>query len=235
MDGEKTREPQYQRQVILRDTEGLSRLGLTASQVWCDDPRRLLFILARYKFVAKMLSGRRNVLEIGCGDAFGTRLVLQEVEHLTAIDFDPVFVKDVIDRLDQRWKFDCRVHDILERPVEGIFDGAYALDVLEHIPREDEQHFVSNITRSLTEDSVLIIGTPSIQSQTYASIPSKQGHVNCKDHQELKELLLRSFNNVFIFSMNDEIVHSGFYPMAHYLFALCCSRKHGDNVPLQEK
>jgi hypothetical protein len=24
--------------------------------------------------------------------------------------------------------------------------------------------------------------------------------------------------------MNDEVVHTGFAPMAHYLFALCCNR-----------
>jgi hypothetical protein len=27
-----------------------------------------------------------------------------------------------------------------------------------------------------------------------------------------------------MFSMNDEVVHTGFHPMAHYLFALCCTR-----------
>ena len=27
------------------------------------------------------------------------------------------------------------------------------------------------------------------------------------------------------FSMNDEVVHTGFYPMAHYFFALCCGKK----------
>jgi len=25
--------------------------------------------------------------------------------------------------------------------------------------------------------------------------------------------------------MNDEVVHTGYYPMAHYLFALCVGRK----------
>jgi hypothetical protein len=30
---------------------------------------------------------------------------------------------------------------------------------------------------------------------------------------------------VFLFSMNDEVVHTGFYPMAHYLFAVCADRK----------
>mgnify|MGYP007028595943 CR=1 FL=1 len=35
----------------------------------------------------------------------------------------------------------------------------------------------------------------------------------------------RFFDNVFLFSMNDEVVHTGFTPMAHYLFALCVGPK----------
>jgi len=36
--------------------------------------------------------------------------------------------------------------------------------------------------------------------------------------------MLRHFHEAFIFSMNDEVVHTGFYPLAHYLFALCVGR-----------
>jgi len=32
----------------------------------------------------------------------------------------------------------------------------------------------------------------------------------------------RHFYNVFLFSMNDEVVHTGFYPMSHYLLAMSC-------------
>lgn len=231
MDAEKTREPQYQRCVDLRESEGLTRLGLMSNQVWYDDPRRLVFVLSRYKFVAKMLRGKQRVLEIGCGDAFGTRIVLQEVNSICAIDFDPVFVKDVNERMEERWEFECKVHDILSLPMDGIYDAAYSIDVIEHIPKEDEQRFMSNIVRSLNEHGVLIVGTPSIQSQFYASKPSREGHVNCKGHKELKELMLKYFRNVFIFSMNDEVVHTGFYPMAHYLIALCCSKKNGVGPP----
>ena len=225
--GETTREPQYQICLDLRDRKGLAQFGLMSNQVWHDDPKRLVFLLSRYKFVAKMLSGMERVLEVGCADAFGTRVVLQEVKHLTAVDFDEVFIRDAYSRMDERWKFDCRVHDMLEGPVEGRFDGAYSLDVLEHIPQEHEERFVSNIARSLTDHGVLIVGMPSIQSQAYASAPSKEGHVNCKDFPELKRLMSRFFHNVFVFSMNDEVVHTGFYPMAHYLVALCCSKKAG--------
>mgnify|MGYP001597492228 FL=1 len=122
---EHTREPQYQPCVEHRDANGLERLGLMAGYSWHVDPKRLTFVLARYKFVAKMLSGRRPVLEVGCADAFGTRVVLQETGAVTAIDFDEVFVRDVKDRASERWPIDVRLHDILDGPVEGSFAGAY--------------------------------------------------------------------------------------------------------------
>jgi 2-polyprenyl-3-methyl-5-hydroxy-6-metoxy-1,4-benzoquinol methylase len=197
-----------------------------SNQVWHDDPRRLTFVLARYKFVSKMFSGMTRVLEVGCADAFGTRIVQQEVPSVTAIDFDAVFVREVAERADEHWKLDCRVHDILDGPLEtGAFDGAYSLDVLEHISKDKEQRFVSNIAQSLNARGVLIVGMPSIQSQAYASAPSREGHINCKDSLQLKQLMSQFFHNVFIFSMNDEVVHTGFYPMAHYLLALCTTKK----------
>ena len=33
------------------------------------------------------------------------------------------------------------------------------------------------------------------------------------------------FHNVFVFSMNDEVIHTGFQPMAHYLWTVCENRK----------
>jgi len=219
------KEPQYNICLELQKSKGFSRFGLMSNQVWHDDPKRLLFVLARYKFVAKMLSGRKHVLEVGCADAFATRVVLQEVQQLTAIDFDPVFINDANESMDERWKFQCQCHDIIEGPVPGKFDGAYSIDVLEHISKEQEEQFIKNIVHSLTEHGTLIVGTPTLQSQVYASAPSKAGHINCKDEKSLRNLLSHYFHNVFIFSMNDEVIHTGFTPMAHYLFALCCSKK----------
>ena len=219
-----TREAQYQRSIDLQK-EGLATLGLMTNQAWHDDPKHLLFTLSRYKFVAKMMSGKGSVLEVGCADGFGTRIVVQEVGKVTAIDFDPVFVQDVNARMDDRWRFECKTHDMLTGALEDNFDGAYALDVIEHIRLEDEMRFVANMTHSLGDHGVLIFGTPSLQSQVYASPPSKAGHINCKDAPALQELLSHFFHNVFIFSMNDEVVHTGYYPMAHYLFGVACSKR----------
>lgn len=218
-------EPQYQPCLEIAEKSGLTMLGLMSNQVWHDDPKRLLFVLSRYKFVAKMFSGLNHVLEVGCADAFGARVVRQEVKALTATDFDPVFAEDVKRRMDPAWPFECVVHDMLHGPMPQRFDGAYSVDVVEHIQQADEDRFIGNMAASLLPHGVCIIGTPSLESQAYASAGSKAGHVNCKTGLGLKELMSRHFQNVFIFGMNDEVLHTGFHKMSHYLFALCCVKK----------
>lgn len=221
MQGEK----QYQASIREVKARGHERLGLMTSWAYLDDPKRLTFTLARYKFVAKMLVGREHVLEAGCGDAFATRIVVQAVKRLTAVDFDPSFVEDANHRMSERWPFTCFQHDVLAGPVPGAFDGAFSLDVLEHIPPDHENRFISNLIAPLAEHGVVIIGMPSLQSQAYASPQSRQGHVNCKDQEDLRSLMQEYFHNVFMFSMNDEVVHTGFHAMSHYNIVLCCGKR----------
>ena len=221
----KTRESQYQVCVDDVATRGLERFGLMSIESWRKDPKHLVFTLARYKFVSKMLAGRERVLEVGCGDALGTRIVRQEVKALTATDFDPVFIQDALQRVAAPWTFDLLVHDFRVGSVPGRFDALYALDVLEHIPKAEERQFLSTVLAPLEPQGVAIIGMPSLESQPYASKQSRLGHVNCKSAPDLKALMEDFFHNVFMFSMNDEVVHTGFHKMAHYIFALCCTRR----------
>jgi 2-polyprenyl-3-methyl-5-hydroxy-6-metoxy-1,4-benzoquinol methylase len=205
--------------------KGLACLPIRASVMWRTDPRLLVFTLSRYKFVSKMLSGKQRVLEVGCGDAFGARIVQQEVGSLCVSDFDTLFIEAARQNIEPEWPLDCVEHNMLSGPMEEKFDAAYALDVIEHIPQSDELTFIGNMAASLKEHGVMIIGQPSLESQAYASEGSKAGHVNCKTGKGLRQLMERFFHNVFLFSMNDEMVHTGFAPMAHYLFALCAGRK----------
>ncbi len=220
-----TREPQYMSFLDLKEERGLETIGLMASQTWYDDPKRLTFTLARYKFVAKMLAGKDHVLEIGCADGFGTRIVRQEVAAVTAIDFDPIFIEDAKTRNTARWHIDFKVHDMVSSSMAEKYSAAYALDVLEHIPPEDEDVFIHNIVKSVSENGVVILGIPSLESQEYASDISKAGHVNCKSMPAFKRKMEQYFHNVFNFSMNDEVVHTGFHKMAHYLIVVCCGKR----------
>jgi 2-polyprenyl-3-methyl-5-hydroxy-6-metoxy-1,4-benzoquinol methylase len=147
------------------------------------------------------------------------------VGELTAVDFDPVFVEDVNRRMTSKWRFTCFAHDLLQSPVPGQFDGTYALDVLEHIRPEDEDKFLGHVVRTLAPHGIAIFGMPSLESQPHASAISRAGHVNCKSMPDLKASLENFFHNVFVFSMNDEVVHTGYHKMAQYLLALCCESR----------
>lgn len=217
----KTREPQYQVQFDTIDEKGPVCLGPTASHLWRSDPRHLGFLLARYKFCAKMLAGKSSVLDVGCGDGFGTRVVLQEVKAVHGIDFDPLFI-EWAKKYAEHEELNCTfsVLDITQQVPEGRYDAAYALDFIEHIQPELEHKCMENICKALKPHAVCILGTPNITAKAYASPWSAHGHTNLKSAESLRELLSRYFYNVFIFSMNDEVVHTGFYPMASYLLGV---------------
>ena len=192
---------------------------------WENDPRRFAFTFSRYKFVSKMFDGFESVLELGCGDGFASRIVSQTVKKLVVTDFDPKFIDEINAVTGSEWTLIAKVHDMVSSSMNERFDGIFSLDVLEHIEAENEDVFLKNTCASLNRHGSLIVGMPSLESQVYASEGSKVGHVNCKSGNELRDFLKKYFHSVFMFSMNDEVLHTGFFPMSHYLLAVCCDKK----------
>jgi 2-polyprenyl-3-methyl-5-hydroxy-6-metoxy-1,4-benzoquinol methylase len=216
-------EPQYS---ILDDDarrSGLCQFGPMASFTWNTDPKRLLFVLSRYKFAAKILEGSENVVEVGCGDGFAARIVKQHVKNLLITDIDPRMVAYAEKVQCAEFPVASRQHNFLRGPILDIsekFDGAYLLDVLEHISKEDEIIFLSNLKMCLAPGAKVVIGMPSLESQVYASAGSKAGHVNCKTKEDLLNTTQAVFQTVCCFSMNDEVMHTGFSRMSNYIFAV---------------
>lgn len=199
-------------------------LGAMHAASFVSDPKHLGFVLRRYHFVARMLQGDRDVLEVGCGDCTGAQIVLPVVRHLEGCD--PV-------QYDGRGVIRHHKHDMLDGPLfpsrrdqTGTWDvqrwgAVYALDVLEHVRQEDEDRFLKHIVESLDRYGIAIFGMPSRESQPYASALSKQHHVNCKTEDELRATMERHFHAVFMFGLNDYTLHDGFGPLCHYRLALC--------------
>jgi hypothetical protein len=213
----RTREPQYDECL---DAPSIA-MGPMTRWTWRQNPLKLGMMLARYKFVAKMLQGRFAVAEVGCGDAFGSTLVRHTVGNLDLFDFDPAWRDTVAEA-----GGDLQLHDIVESALPKFYDAIYMLDVIEHIAPEDEPQAMANICASLDKEAgVFVAGAPSLESQVYAAPISRAGHVNCRTGNVLKRDMEKYFRNVFLFGMNDEMLHVGFPPMCHYLFALCVGPK----------
>lgn len=194
--------------------------GGMSKHTWATDPKRLGFMLARYKFVAKMLAGKQNVLEIGCADGMGTHVVAQAVGHVFAIDDDRLAIKEA--KANQRAPNVTFLHgdffSLMQTDDPIRQDATYTLDVLEHIPLDREDDFLAKMAR---KSDVCIIGSPSLESQHLASPLSVAGHVNCKTGPDFVSTLQRHFSQVFPFSMNDDAVYPGAEPMARYRLGVC--------------
>ena len=183
-----------------------------------QDPKRLAFVLSRYKFAARLACEGRRVLELGCSEGLGAPILSEAATCYVGVDLDAEAVAHAeANFADQGRSF---LHADLLGQRFGTFDAVISMDVVEHIDPGCEDLFFRCVFENLGEDGIAVIGTPNVTAEAYASEASRQGHVNLMDAERLTAALGRVFHNVFIFSMNDEVVHTGFRPMAHFLLGL---------------
>lgn len=199
-------------------------MGDYCSYIMRRTPRRMLHCLSYYKFAARMLQRGRGVVDIGCNEGTGTYLLEKEVGDAYGVDFDEGAIASArrnFPEMSDRFI----AEDIRHFSKNRLFGGATCFDVIEHIEQKNENEFLGSITSLLDANGTLVIGTPSKISQEFASAVSKKGHINIYDHVRLKRVLKQFFHHVFLFSANDELVHTGFHDLAHYFLCVCSIKK----------
>ena len=168
-------------------------LGLHSTFNYMYSPRHLLHSLSRYKFASKIIGHNKRILEVGCSDGFCTTILSENSKEVIAVDTDEKAILETFNPLNEsNIKFKC-VDITNSNDVDniGVFDAA-----------------------------VCIIGTPNITASQYASKASMGGHINLFDSERLEKIMSKRFKKVILFSMNDEIVHTGYHAMAHYLICV---------------
>jgi len=164
-----------------------------------------------------------SVLELGCNEGIGTLILSEQAEKVVAVDFDKEAIEYALKNFtDTNITFICE--DFLSKKF-GSFNVVVSLDVVEHIDKSLEDAYFETILDNLKEHGVCIIGTPNDMASEYASEESQKGHINMFTAERLYDTINRYFQNVFLFGMNDEVLHTGFYPMCHYLLAIGCEVK----------
>src|SRR5262249_11230418 len=150
---------------------------------------------------SKMLSGVDVALEIGCGDAFGGPLVAQSVKRLICTDIDEETIAANRERCRFFKNMEFAYHDFRAARFFAKVRAIYLVDVIEHIFADEEPAFMQNLAGTLGPDGFVLMGTPNAAAEQYASVHSREGHVNTKSHTALRQLGETYFRNVFMFSM----------------------------------
>lgn len=196
------------------------QLGHWTSYSLINDPKHMCFVLSRYKFCAKMLEGKKTILEIGPGDGFGLPMIAQVAEWVYAVDWDERLLQGNARRLAHLKNVTYLHVDFNKEAPDLQVDAAFSIDVIEHVEPAQEVTFMENIVGCLKPNGVLITGTPNITASQYATPRSQVQHINLKSMETLRQLTERYFENVFMFGMNDEVVHTGYPSMCHYIWSL---------------
>ena len=187
-----------------------------------NNPLMSTIKLARYKFVAKMLSKDDVVLDLGCGNGLGSYFFSQFAARVIGIDRHHGV--DAASVFFNNEKITFLKGDILHPPNDIrniVYSAMTMVDVIEHFSREDAIRIISSYKQFLGKGGVFIIGTPSAHSTAYRSQHSGANHIYEWTPSELNAICKEHFSRVFQFSMNDEVVHTGFEKLAWYFFLVC--------------
>lgn len=136
------------------------------------------------------------------------------------MDWDERLIAGNMTRLKDFKNIEHLCIDLNKHKLDVKVDAAMTIDVIEHLESHFEDKFMRAIVRCLHKDGVLITGTPNITASKYASPRSEAQHINLKSMQTLRELTEKYWKNVFMFGMNDEVLHTGYAPMCHYIWSL---------------
>lgn len=205
-------------------------LGPHSSYQWNNSRRHLIFTAARYKFAMKMIGNlyepdKKEILDLGCSDGFGTYYLAEFAKSVLGVDFDEEAIASAKDNF-RGGEIEFKQENFLNKKY-GEFDGVVSFDVLEHIYPENEENYMRTVLDNLRSDGTFVAGTPSLETQQYSKENVAGAHVNVYKGEDFYMMLKRYFNNVYLFTQNDEIIHTGHLRMANYLIAVCSNKKWG--------
>ncbi len=181
---------------------------------------QVLIKLSRYKFAARLLKKKDDVLEVGSGTGIGAMFLSQHVAHVTGLEIRPHEYEAACAVAASVKNVTFKLQSLFDYSLERRHDAVVSLDVIEHFSEADGHRFIDRIARHCSRTGIVIIGTPSVHSLPYQSKYSRAAHIKCYDQHELVALMDKYFERTLAFSMNDELVHTGNPKLAWYYFVI---------------
>lgn len=148
-----------------------------------------------YEFARRALSGCGTVLDLGCGEGYGTALLSPAVGEIVGLDVDEAAIAHATSRYAAaNCRFRC--HDGERLPFEdAAFDAVVSFQVIEHVP--GDRLYVSEVSRVLKAGGQLILTTPNAANRLGpGGKPWNRFHVREYHASELRELLAGGFDGV---------------------------------------
>jgi GT2 family glycosyltransferase/ubiquinone/menaquinone biosynthesis C-methylase UbiE len=115
--------------------------------------------LHRYAFASQFVRNKK-VLDLACGEGYGSELLAQTAKYAVGIDIDQETIKHAQNKY-IRSNLEFKVGSILEIPLQGtgLFDVVVCFEALEHV--NDHEKLLAEVKRVLTPDGLFFVSTPN--------------------------------------------------------------------------
>jgi ubiquinone/menaquinone biosynthesis C-methylase UbiE len=167
---------------------------------WDSLEEYLLFLkhFAAYDF-AKNYVGDKTVLEVGCGEGYGSRALSNCAGRVIGVDSSA----EIINLAKEKYREDNLVYAVAEGqklPFEsGVMDVVVSFQVIEHLPPDEAPLFLAEMKRVLKDRGVFISSTPNRKMRLLPfQKPWNAFHLKEYSPEEFKALLGSVFSSVEI-------------------------------------
>jgi SAM-dependent methyltransferase len=147
----------------------------------------------RYAFARRYVAGKR-VLDVACGEGYGSALLAGVASAVTGIDVDSVTVAHA--RASYAALANVRFEEASAASLplpDASVDAVVSFETIEHLPRADQPRMLAEIARVLAKDGVLVMSAPNPAEYSTARNYRNPFHQHEPDRAELGALLDSAF------------------------------------------
>src|SRR5262249_38493426 len=115
----------------------------------------------RYLYAAQWVAGK-TVLDIACGEGYGSYYLAEVAKQVVGVDLDPETVRHASSRyLRSNLEFRCGSVEAIPVPGAASFDAVVSFETIEHLWEGQQNTFLSEIGRLLKPEGLLMMSTPN--------------------------------------------------------------------------